>query len=373
MPRKIKVLQMPVYATGGVNSYVLKNWEFIDKSKFQFDFATLSKQPLDFEDRLKEQGCKVHYISCYAEENRPQFIDELNRIYDEGYDAVHLHTSYWQGFLMEEVAIQRNIPIIIVHSHSTMIDIDEDKVREERKSIHERLKEDFNTDLATHFFACSELAADWLFGSRIPRNKIKILNNAINIEEFTFNLAIREKMRKNLGLKDSFVIGHVGRFTFQKNHKMLINIFKDVCKKIPNAKLMLIGDGVFEDDIKRDVYDYGISERVLFLGLRNDISDLMQAMDIFVLPSRFEGLPIVLIEAQAAGLKCLASEFISKEVKVTPEFDFLPYDNSKWVDKIIAFASSGHVRTDMSNEVAKAGYSIKEQVKVLEKIYKNEI
>ena len=358
---------------GGVNQYVLKNWEAIDHNKFQFDFATLSRKPLDFEIELKAQGCKVHYISCYAEENRARFIDELDKIFYEGYDAVHLHTSYWKSFVMEEVAKRQDISVIVVHAHSNMVDIADDGKRENAIAIHEKLKSIIGINTATHFCACSNVAANWLFGKQIPRDRITILNNAINTEEFSYKPALREKVRKELGVEESFVIGHAGRFSYQKNHDMLVDIFFRTCKSIPGAKLLLIGDGELREQIVQKVNNLGISDRVLFLGKRNDMPSLFQAMDIFALPSRSEGLGLVLIEAQCAGLPCLASEHIPNEAKTTPNLHFLPYDTDIWTSKIIEIANGKLTRTDMSEETEKAGYSVNKQVRILERIYSDEI
>lgn len=354
---------------GGVNSYVLKNWEFIDKSRFQFDFATLSKQPLDFEDRLKEQGCKVHYISCYAEDNEQKFIDELNAILDEGYDAIHIHTSLWRGFLIEHIAMERKIPIVIVHAHSTGVHINNKEERERVTLAHNKNRAEFSERLATHFCACSKAAADWIFGEQIQRDKIILLNNAIDLDEFSYKPDIRDEYRKKLNLENAFVIGWVGRMCYPKNPEMIIDIFNGVCKDVPNAKLLLAGDGELREAVENKINNYGIAYKVLILGNRSDVPALLQAMDVFILPSRFEGLSFTLIESQTAGLKCLTSEYVPKEAKITSNLEFLPYNTKIWVDKIVEIANNPYPRNDMSKDVVKAGYSIREQVKILEKIY----
>ena len=148
----------------------MQNWKFIDKERFQFDFATRSKS-LDFADELIREGCKIHYLSCSSEEDEDQFIKEINKILDEGYDAIHLHTSFWKGYLVEKIAMERKCPIVIIHSHSTMIDILDEKKREEYIKIHNYYRENLPLEYGTHFCACSKLAADWLFGEQIPREK----------------------------------------------------------------------------------------------------------------------------------------------------------------------------------------------------------
>ncbi len=367
--KKIRVLQFPIAnAKGGITQYALKNWEFIDKSRFQFDFATLSKK-LDFEQELTEQGCKVHYISCYAEDDEKQFIKEIEKIFDEGYDVIHLHTSYWKTFLVEELAIKYGIPKIIVHSHSTMIDILDDKKRKEAIIIHNERKKQFSTLLATDFCACSQIAGHWLFGEQIPKNKIRIMKNAIDVNEFSYNIDVRKKYRKKFGLDGCFVLGHVGRFVFQKNHDFLIDIFKNVSEKISDAVLVLIGTGKLEEKIRGKVKLYGLEDKVVFMGKRNDVNYLLQAMDLFLLPSRFEGLPIVLVEAQTSGIKCLASSVITNEVAITNNIGFLSSNINEWSERIVYY-SKGYKRVKNDEMITKAGYNIRNQIKKVEQLYK---
>ncbi|MGB4660441.1 MAG: glycosyltransferase [Mobilitalea sp.] len=365
---KIKVLQFPIgNAKGGITQYAMNNWEYIDRDKFQFDFATLSKK-LDFEDKLIKDGCRVHYITCYAEENEEQFTKEMNHILEEGYDVIHLHTSYWKSFLVEEIANKRGVPKIIVHSHSTMIDILDDEKREEAIRLHMLRRSQFSESMATEFVACSKSAADWLYGDQISKHKIRILKNAIDVKKFDYNEEVRLKYRKDFGLEDCFVLGNIGRFAFQKNHEFLIDLFNEVYRNLESARLLLIGTGELENDMKEKVLNYGIQDKVLFLGKRDDVNNLFQAMDLFVLPSNFEGLALVLIEAQAAGLKCIASAEVSKEVAVTKNIGFLPLSQEQWINKIIEY-SDGYQRECMRDIITKEGYNIADQIIELEKFY----
>lgn len=366
--KKIKVLHLPITNSGsGVSQYILQNWEFIDKRRFQFDFATRSKS-LDFAGDLTAQGCKIHYLSCSAEENELQFIKEMHQILDEDYDVIHLHTSFWKGFLVEKLAIERNCPIVIVHSHSTMVDLLDEQQRKESMEKHHYYRNTLPLEYGTHFSACSKLAAEWLFGEQIPRQRIQILKNAINVPKYSFSSEIREAYRERLGLNGCFVLGHTGRFVYQKNHGMLIEIFREVYQKLPHARLMLIGGGELETNIREQVKEYGLEHAVLFLGKRTDVPQLLQAMDTFALPSHFEGLPIVLIEAQAAGLKCLASRSISREVKITPNLEFVSNSVSDWVQCILK-VENGYERLQNDHLIAQAGYNLKRQIKVIERLY----
>lgn len=368
MNKKIKVLQFSIgNVQGGVTQYVLKNWEFIDKDVFHFDFVTLSKT-LDFGEEIERQGCKIHYISCYAEENETQFINEMEIILSEGYDVIHLHTNFWRSFIVEELAIKHGVPKIIVHSHNTMIGMSDKNQREEALKMHNLRREQFNTKLATDFWACSELAADWLYGEHIPRDRIKIMNNAIDVEDFSYDTDQRDRYRLQLGLEDCFVIGHTGRFAYQKNHEFLVDMFHEVSRQVTNARLLLIGTGEMEKGIQERILQYGLTDKVMFMGKRDDVNGLLQAMDLFVLPSRFEGLPIVLIEAQASGIRCVSSDTITREAKVTPNVEYIPLEVGKWMEYILR-CTDGYERKKADHLVTQRGFNIRTQIKELERMY----
>jgi glycosyltransferase involved in cell wall biosynthesis len=369
--QKIRVLQFPVRNTGGgVTKYALNNWRYIDKSRFVLDFATCDKK-LDFEDELVAQGCKVHYLSRYAEQDFDGFCKEFGRILDENYDAIHLHTSFWKSFTVEELAMARGVPVVIVHSHNADLGglpIDAD--RDASLALHNKRKSEFDESLATHFCACSRLAADWLFGCQIPRERIQVLPNAIDVEQFAYNPALRRRYREELGIEDKFVIGHVGRFEYQKNHEFLLDVFAEVTKEEPNAVLLSVGTGDLFENIKQKANQLGISNKILFLGKRDDVAHLYQAMDLFALTSRFEGLAIVLIEAQCAGLRTMTTTM--PENVITDNIIGLPFDVDAWRDEIARVVREGYDRRDRREEVAKAGYSIKEQIHLIERIYGEE-
>jgi len=369
--KKIKVLQFPVANNkSGITKYTLSNWEYIDKSKIQFDFATMSNT-FDFEDELKFQGCKLFHISCYAEDNETQFIDEMNEILENGYDVVHLHTSCWKSFLVEKLAKQHCVPKIIVHSHNSMVLEENEERRKKALILHEFRKNEISQELATDFWACSHVAADWLFGNQIPKEKIVIMKNSINVEIYKFDDNIRLKYRKELGVENDFVIGNVGRFVYQKNHEFLIDVFIEVKKYVKNTKLILVGVGPLEGMIRQKLYENNLLNDVIIFNRRNDINNLMQAMDIFCLPSRFEGLPITLIEAQCSGLKCFASDCISREARITDNLKFILLNKTIWADEIIKNVYRCSFRENMSKIVAEAGYNIKDQIKIIENLYIN--
>lgn len=367
--KKVRVLHFTIANTGsGVTQFILNLWKNIDKSRFHFDFVTMS-QKLDYADELEAQGCRIYYVTTYAETDKEQFEKEIESILDNGYDVVHLHTSWWRGFALEEIAKKRGISKIIIHSHNTDVHIKEDQSRKEARKLHEEQKKLLSEDMATDFLACSQKAAEWLYGGQIPEERIQIIPNGINVEEYQYNPFIRKEYREKMNLQNSFVIGHVGRFAYQKNHEFLVDVFADIVKEYANVKLLLVGIGELESQIKDRAVRLGISENIIFAGKRNDVNKLMQAMDLFVLPSRFEGLGIVLIEAQAAGLKCLVSDTVPEEAKVLDDFEFISLIKEEWKQAVFKSMKAKKNRTDTSKLLIAAGYDIGDQVKRLEKIY----
>lgn len=366
---KIKVLHFTIANTGGgITKFVLRLWKYIDRERFHFDFVTMSKK-LDFADQLEQEGCKIFYLSAYAEDDRKTFVEEVKHILKNDYDIVHLHTSWWRGFLLEQLAREAGVPKIIIHSHNTDVHIKENQSREDARRLHYEQRNLLTDKMATDFIACSEDASQWLYGERISKDKIRIIPYAIEVKQYQYNEIVRKKYRKELGLAlDDFVIGHVGRFAYQKNHEFLIDVFKEVAKINAKAKLILIGIGELEDKIKSQVHTYDLEDRVFFMEKREDVSSLMQAMDVFVFPSRFEGFGIVLIEAQAAGLKCIVSEEIPEIAKITDLVEFLPFDRELWVDRVLEY-SEGYKRRNTSDILEKAGYGMNALAQKFEEIY----
>ena len=369
---RLKILQMPVRnAKGGITQYALRNWEHIDRDRFVFDWITLDKK-LSFERELLEQGCKVYHLSCRQEDDEARFRDEMEEILSDGYDAIHLHTSFWRGFLAEELAIKANVPRIIVHAHSTGIDVSDETERERLLVAHNEWKAKFSTNLATHFAACSGLAADFLFGSQIPKGQITILKNAIETQHFAYNEELRTAVRSKMELENKFVILQSARLVYQKNHSFTLRIFKELSELLTNSILLLAGDGNLREELEQEAVELGVSDRVSILGFRSDISNLLQAADVFVMPSRFEGLGISAIEAQCSGAFCLLSEQVPEEAHISDNAMRLKLDVGLWRDEILKIAQNGYNRRDRSLELAAAGYSLKEQIKVLERLYSGE-
>lgn len=364
-----KILHMtPPVINNGVYKYIFSNLHFIDKSKYEFAFLTQAKDDLEKTEEYKKYGFKIHKFTTTQRENPEKFRKEIENILMSGYDVLQLHTSFWRGFLIEEIAMEIGMPKVIVHSHSSDIDIADEQQRMKLYKEHVRFKSMFNESYATDFWACSHLAADWLYGEQIDRNKIKIMRNAIDVDKYKYNEEIREKYRRELNLEGKFVIGNTCRFEYQKNHEFLIRVFAKIHEKYSDTVLLLVGSGQKLLCIKELVKSLGIEDGVRFLAWRDDIANILQAIDLFCLPSLFEGLPIVLVEAQAAGLYCIASSSITTEAKITDNVCYVDLIESLWI-KTIEEKMDGYHRTDMSEIIKSSGFDIRQQIKIIEEEY----
>lgn len=350
---------------GGVEAVVMNYYRHIDHEKIQFDFICDEDSTNIPYEEIESLGGKVILIPPYQKLNK--YIKELTRILNEGnYKVVHSHINALSVFSLY-CAKKAGIPVRIAHSHSTT-----NKV-EWKKNLLKQMLKPFSKKYATDYFACTEHAGRWLFGDKtFDEGKIYLLNNAIDIDKFKYDEKIRKEKRKELGIKDNqIVIGHLGRFVAQKNHTFLIDIFNEIHKKNKDAILVLAGQGPLMDEIKSKVKDLGLTESVKFLGQRTDANELYQAFDIFCLPSIYEGLGLVLIEAQCAGNLCFASTEVPNIAKTTDNLEFIPLSASPedWATEILTNIEN-HQRKVHINEIKKSGYDIKEEAKKLEKKYK---
>lgn len=362
-------------AKGGITQYVLNNWKYIDKSRFQFDVVTFGGK-LDFQEMLEAEGCRVFYVRYRAEEQPDEFRKEILQILKNRYDVVHLHTSYWKSFELEKLARQAGVPKIIVHSHNT--GVFDDIGRNEKEEQHYKLRSELTPDIATDYWACSELAARWLYADKIFPEKIQILKNAVNIDRYIYNRAVRTMYRTRLRWDDNFIIGHVGRFSYQKNHEFLIKVFGKLTQVHEEARLLLVGKGVLEKQIRTMVEEYGLSDKVYFTGACDDVNCWFQAMDLFCLPSRFEGFPIVAVEAQAGGVPSILSSTITQEAKIVENVTFKPLCEDEWINKIeeemeLDLSRNIQERMMASQMLKQQGYDLKDSVKELERLYEDTV
>lgn len=351
---------------GGVEAVVMNYYRHIDKEKIQFDFICDEDSTNIPYEEIKKLGGKVILIPPYQKVFR--YHKQLKRTLKEGnYKIVHSHINTLSVFSLFAAKCAK-VPVRIAHSHSTT------NKKEKKKNLMKQVLKPFSKLFATDYMCCSELAGRWLFGNKLyDKGKIYLLNNAIDLHKFEYNEKIREEVRKELNIDEkAFVVGHIGRFVEQKNHSFLIDIFDEFHKQKQDSVLMLVGQGPLQEEIKAKVERLGLKESVLFLGQRNDANRLYQAMDVFVLPSLYEGLGMVLIEAQTAGAYCFASTEVPEIAKVTENVKFLKLVDSpkKWAKEILKMGN--YQRAGAKEIVSKRGYDIKEEVKKLEKYYLKE-
>lgn len=351
---------------GGLETMIMNLYRNIDRTKVQFDFLTHNTQPGDYDDEIKELGGNIYSVVSRRQgllKNRRQLM-EFFRNHPE-YQIVHMHVSSVSYMTPLKIATMANVPTRVIHSHSS---------KPERGSIHKILHMINQRKIkkyATNYFACSDVAAKWLYGNDLySKLDISLVNNSIDARKFIFNKKVRERIREEFNISDKFVIGHVGRFQKPKNHNFLINIFKEIHNINPNVVLMLVGRGELEKQIKNKVRNLELSNDVIFMGVRSDIPELLQAMDVFLFPSLHEGLPVTLVEAQAAGLRIIASDSITEEICLTNLVKFLSLKQpaSEWAKEVLNYID-GYERKDTFDEISNAGYDMKTLAKELENFY----
>ncbi|QDP41459.1 glycosyltransferase family 1 protein [Radiobacillus deserti] len=351
--------------SSGVMSFIMSYFRNINRGKIQFDFLYWQNDNNSFIDEIKELGGNVYLIP--KPNISKKFWYDFTAIFKENsgkYNIIHLHEVYL-NMLIYPFLRKYNINHLIAHAHTTKYS--DKKI----SSLRNRILCLPLKNTVSEYFACSKAAGEFYFGKTSKRdNEVKIINNAIDCDKFTFDKNTRMEMRNELDINKKFVVGHIGRFNAQKNHDFLIDIFFEIQKQKTNSLLVLVGIGPLEGKIREKVERLGIPEKVLFLGQRNDVSDILQAIDVFVLPSFFEGLGIVLVEAQAAGLDCFTSDIVPVEAKVTDRLKFLSLNLSakEWAEKIIEETKSAK-RVDEIEKIRDAGFDIRIEAEKLEKAY----
>lgn len=365
----MRILHLASPGLGGIEAYIFNHYKYMDQEKFRFDFMTQNRSLRDAEEYRSFQF-DVKLLPTTAAKDPDGFAKRVREILSEGYDVLHLHTCYWTGFLIEEIAKEVRIKKVIVHSHSTYIDERDQTKREQLLQRHEEVKQTFTAGLATDFWACSGLAADWLFGSQIPRDRIRIMKNAIDLERFQFNQYVRRWVRSELGIKDeTLVLGTTGRLSYQKNHAFLIKLFQMFHKEHPNSRLIIVGDGELRISLERQIKESGLADSALLLGWKTSVEKYLFAMDCFLLPSRFEGLGIAMVEAAASGLPCIVSDQVPQDVVFHETIRRIPVCVSNWLEVLEELVQLPINRAEGTARVYGAGYDIRRQAKVLESLY----
>lgn len=365
----IRIAQiMGKWLGGGVESVVMNYYRHIDRAKIQFDFICDEDSTNIPYEEIEKLGGKVILIPPYQKVFK--YHKELKKVLKDGnYKIVHSHINTLSVFSLY-AAKCAGVPVRIAHSHSTT------NKQEKKKNLLKQVLRPFSKVFATDYMCCSKLAGRWLFGNKEYDNgNVYLLNNAIDLDKFKYDEKIRNDKRKELNISDdTLVIGHVGRFVEQKNHRFLIDIFNEVHKQKENSILLLAGQGPLMEEMKEKVRNLGLEKNVEFLGQRSDINELYQAFDVFCLPSLYEGLPVVGVEAQATGLLCVFSDGMTKETKVLKSANFISLkEDAKIWSEMMLKPNEKSKRNDTFEEMSNNGFNIKYEAKKLEKYYENQI
>lgn len=366
MGEKIRVLHIvTAMNVGGLESRLMDIYRQIDRSKFQFDFYTLRKTAGYFDEEIKQLGGRIYYNAPLTLKsfhlNKKEF-EEVLALYN--YNIVHSHICEMSPILLK-VAKKLKVKHRIVHSRHASLNI-------ELKSLPKILIKQLIPLYATDYYAVSQKAAYWLFGSKIVNaGKVRVIKNGINAEKYRYNKSVRTLKRKEFSISDNeLVVGLVGNLTYAKNHGFLIQIFAELNKVNKNAKLVIIGSGQRENELKRKCEELSVNKRVIFLGSRNDVNELLQMLDVFVMPSIYEGLPGAAVEAQASGLPVVLSSSITKEVKITENTIFVDLNKSPkyWAEQIMDLVNN-FIRNDKYAEIVRSGFDVINSTKIIEKEY----
>lgn len=352
----IKVLQiLSGLNRGGMEAFVMNVYRSIDKSAIQFDFL-VGTEGGAYEEEAKQLGATIYHIGTRREHGLIRYCEVLDKFFKEhatDYIAVHYHESTLTSLEPLYFARKYGIKNRLLHAHSSSVS---------GSKLHyftHYFNKLFVKNLATQYVGCSYKANQWFYRGTGVYEKAEMIANGINTESYIPNDEKRIQLRKILGINQKdLVLGHIGRFIWIKNHKFLIDIFDCVHKKQPASKLVLIGEGPLFEDIKTNVLNRGLDNYVLFLGSRSDVPDLLQAIDVIIMPSFYEGMPVSLIEAQASGTLVYGSDTISKDTAITDRMNFLSIKDSAevWADAILL--NENFHKTSKKEEILKAGFDI---------------
>ena len=360
--RVLHVLQRMEAA--GVQTLLMNMYREIDRDRVQFDFLVHYTAPQFFDEEIEKMGGKIYRFSVREDYNFIKYYRDLKKFFRSHpeYKIVHGH-MHSLGAIYLHAAKACGIPVRIAHSHTNATQNDS------KKYIKMIMNHLYAQD-ANKLFACSQLAGKYMFGNK----EFVVINNAIITDNFIFSEDKRNKKRQELGIADKFVIGNVGRFEIQKNQKFTVDVFEEISKRNPKAMLLLIGTGSMVDEIKEIVNSKGLAEKVMFLGNRRDVAELYQTMDVFLMPSLFEGLGIVGVEAQAAGTPTVCTDTLPEEIDVSPLIYRVPLTktSSYWADIVEEAARNQYSHNNMKERIVSADYDMASLARKMQEFYLSE-
>ena len=357
----IRVLQMiGSLNVGGSQTMILNIYRNIDRTKMQFDFVLDHPNETYFAEDVKALGAKIYTMPGFNGSNAAEIKRDWNNFFymHPEYKVLHSHVRSYASLYLP-VAKKHGVKTII-HSHSTSNGTG--AMAMAKNALQYPLKKQ-----ADILMACSTEAGRWLYGEKaMQSDKYVFMPNGVDLERFSYNAEARKRLRKELGLEGKFVVGHVGRFMADKNHGFLVEAFAKLHEQEPNSTLLLVGEGALQLQTAQKAVQLGVAEDVIMTGNRNDVAELLSAMDVFAFPSIREGLPVTLIEAQAAGLPCLISENVSPDVDVSKLAKRLPIDApERWAEEML----KKQERMDVKTDIIKAGFDVKDSAKKMQELY----
>ena len=372
-PKPVRVLHvLGTTNLGGAESRIMELYRRIDRSQVQFDFLIHTKEDGHYSEEIRSLGGHIYSLPRFKFFNIAEYRKAIHTFFKE-----HTEFSVVQGHMTSTAAIylpiakqeygRRSMPLITAaHARSAGVD-------KGLKGLATRILRLPLKNRADYLFTCSKEAGIAVYGARAVREgRVWTIPNAIDAQRFSFQQKVRDEIRSELGIQDKFVIGHVGRFGFMKNHTYLVDVFAKICETRKDAVLVMIGQGELEETIREKVKSLGLEDRAYFLGNRYDVEKYYQAFDYFVFPSTFEGLPGSVAEAQAAGLHCLVSDKVTREVALT---DLVAYrsieeDSGLWAEEILGNAQAALVREDMREAIAQKGFDVRRQAVQMAEFYR---
>lgn len=341
----------------GITS-VMMNYVRRTCDRVQYDFVLCGFVEQAFAEEIRQLGIPIRKPPCSRVKNPLRYYFWLKQIMKAThYDAIHVHGNSGTMYIEIRAAQFAKIPVRIAHSHSTSCKF---------MLAHKLLKPGLNRSV-THAVACSEKAGKWLFDRTYT-----VLHNGIDVDRYIFSPELREDYRRRMGLENAFVIGHIGYMAYEKNHAYLLDVFEKYLEKDPSAHLLLVGDGKLRGEIEQTIEQKGLKDHVSLLGKRGDVAGLYQCMDVFVLPSHWEGLPVTLAEAQSAGLQCVVSDAVTPEANITGNVHYFGIDSQDigtWVDALLKIKQENRTRFGWSEAIAKSALNIANSVDDLLDIY----
>ena len=369
MGKQVRVLHvLGTTNLGGAESRIMDLYRHIDREKIQFDFLIHTTKEGFFDREIKQLGGNIYYLPSFRVYNYFAYKKACKAFF-----ASHNEFQMVQGHMTSTASIylpvakKAGVPVTIAHARSAGVDkgLKGWITKFLRRNLHRK---------CDYMFSCSDLAASAVFGEKqYKEGKVVFVPNAVDTKDFAPDEHMREKIRREYGLENSFVIGHVGRFHYAKNHEFILNIFAEVLKQNKQAMLFLLGDGPRRQEMEEKAAELGIKERVIFAGNQNPVAPYYQAMDAFLFPSRFEGMPGTVVEAQAAGLPCLIADTITTQVKVTELVTFLSLaqDAELWAEQLNRIATERKMQKNTETEIdlSKTNYDVNYQVKQYEQFY----